>query len=63
MEVQLWPLIDQVNRVKDLRAPEFGSRQEWQGGKMFVGQTKIEVPFDGNSTSSKDDDWVDWEEG
>ncbi|CDP11797.1 unnamed protein product [Coffea canephora] len=28
MELQLWPMIDQVNTVKDLPAPEFGSLQE-----------------------------------
>ncbi|XP_048329820.2 uncharacterized protein LOC107418848 [Ziziphus jujuba] len=30
MEVQLKPLMDQLNRVKDLPVPEFGSLQAWE---------------------------------
>ncbi|XP_016506802.1 uncharacterized protein LOC107824528 [Nicotiana tabacum] len=30
MEAQLKPLMDQLNRVKDLPAPEFGSLQAWE---------------------------------
>lgn len=30
VQVQLKPLMDQINRVKDLPVPEFGSLQAWE---------------------------------
>lgn len=30
MQVQLKPLMDQLNRVKDLPVPEFGTLQAWE---------------------------------
>lgn len=30
MQVQLKPLMEQINRVKDLPAPEFGTLQAWE---------------------------------
>ncbi|KAJ4713333.1 transcription initiation factor IIE subunit alpha-like [Melia azedarach] len=38
MEVQLKPLMEQLNRVKDLSAPEFGSLQAWEARASAAGR-------------------------
>ncbi|XP_022759084.1 general transcription factor IIE subunit 1-like [Durio zibethinus] len=38
MEVQLKPLTDQLNRVKDLPIPEFGSLQAWEARASAAGR-------------------------
>ncbi|OAY59291.1 general transcription factor IIE subunit 1 isoform X2 [Manihot esculenta] len=38
MEVQLKPLMDQLNRVKDLAVPEFGSLQAWEARASVAGR-------------------------
>ncbi|KAJ7978827.1 General transcription factor IIE subunit 1 [Quillaja saponaria] len=38
MEVQLKPLVEQLNRVKDLPVPEFGSLQAWEARASAAGR-------------------------
>ncbi|KAK1314143.1 hypothetical protein QJS10_CPA06g02182 [Acorus calamus] len=38
IEVQLKPLMDQLSRVKDLPAPEFGSLQAWEAANVKAGR-------------------------
>ncbi|KAJ9174085.1 hypothetical protein P3X46_017153 [Hevea brasiliensis] len=47
MEVQLKPLMDQLNRVKDLPVPEFGSLQAWEARASAAGR-----PVNGDSSSN-----------
>ncbi|KAH7549299.1 hypothetical protein JRO89_XS13G0011100 [Xanthoceras sorbifolium] len=47
MEVQLKPLVEQLNRVKDLAVPEFGSLQAWEARASAAGRA-----VNGDSTSS-----------
>ncbi|GAB4825217.1 hypothetical protein Ancab_008092 [Ancistrocladus abbreviatus] len=49
MEVQLKPLVEQLNRVKDLPVPEFGSLQGWEAraraaGRAAMGDSSINDP-------------------
>ncbi|MDX7116524.1 hypothetical protein, partial [Klebsiella pneumoniae] len=38
MEVQLKPLMDQLNRVKDLPTPEFGTLLAWEARASAAGR-------------------------
>ncbi|XP_076896346.1 transcription initiation factor IIE subunit alpha-like [Bidens hawaiensis] len=44
MEVQLKPLTDQLNRVKDLEAPYFGTLQEWELRALAVARASNSDP-------------------
>lgn len=48
MEVQLKPLMDQLNRVKDLTVPEFGTLQAWEARANAVARA-------GNTDSNAND--------
>ncbi|KAL1216534.1 hypothetical protein V5N11_030175 [Cardamine amara subsp. amara] len=43
MEVQLKPLMDQINRVKDLPVPEFGSLQAWEARATIAARENGEL--------------------
>ncbi|KAI4307566.1 hypothetical protein L6164_030737 [Bauhinia variegata] len=50
MEVQLKPLMDQLNRVKDLPVPEFGSLQAWEARATAAARA---ANGDGSASDSK----------
>lgn len=47
MEVQMKPVTEQLDRVKDLAFPEFGSLQDWvaSGRPMYIKSVEVEVEF------------------
>ncbi|KAL6271300.1 hypothetical protein ACE6H2_028211 [Prunus campanulata] len=47
MEVQMKPVTEQLDRVKDLGFPELGSLQDWEasGRPMYIKSVEVEVEF------------------
>ncbi|VVA15937.1 PREDICTED: general mRNAion factor IIE [Prunus dulcis] len=47
MEVQMKPVTEQLDRVKDSAFPEFGSLQDWEasGRPMYIKSVEVEVEF------------------
>ncbi|KAI7756870.1 hypothetical protein M8C21_000303 [Ambrosia artemisiifolia] len=52
MEVELKPLTDQLSRVKDLEAPDYGTLQAWELRASAVARASNSVPIGNDSFRS-----------
>ncbi|PQQ20020.1 general transcription factor IIE subunit 1-like [Prunus yedoensis var. nudiflora] len=59
MEVQMKPVTEQLDRVKDLAFPELGSLQDWEASGRPNRQIRVKSKRDEDPA----EDNVDWEEG
>ncbi|KAK1274336.1 hypothetical protein QJS04_geneDACA022433 [Acorus gramineus] len=57
IEVQLKPLMDQLARVKDLPAPEFGGLQAWEAANAKAGRASNGDSDVGDSSKTSQGQW------